>query len=100
MTILKALSHSGSCSWQGEEFPIVDGLVEVPDDAVPEFLSHGFTYNLDEQPAAPTTPLSQWKNDDLKAKALEIGLVLAADIKRPELIQAVSEALKAQQVGQ
>jgi hypothetical protein len=102
MAILKALSSTGSCSWQGEEFQIKDGLVEVPDDAVPEFLAHGFTYNVDEQPdpaTQPTTPLSQWRNDDLKAKAAEIGLDVTG-MDRPQLIKAVCEAVKAQQVGQ
>jgi len=80
-------------SWQGQQFEAdANGVFEVPDDAAPELAAFGL---IPGEPETVTVPVSQWKNDVLLAKAAELGLELAADIKRPDLIKAVSEALKA-----
>ena len=42
MVILKAPSESGSCSYDGTEYKIVDGFVEVPPEAVVALKDHGF----------------------------------------------------------
>ena len=46
-----------------------------------------------EAPAPALKPIPQWSNDDLKAKALELGLEVEG-LARPALIQAVTGALK------
>ena len=79
-------SDATSVSWGGKTYSIDEhGAFDVPDEAVPDLLAHGLTPTA---PAAPdpdeiTVPVSQWKNEALIAKAAELGLELAADIKRP-----------------
>ena len=67
-----------------------DGTFDVPDDLVPDALAIGCA----SAPAPKAgKPVPQWTNDDLKAKALELGLNVDG-LDRPGLIQAVTAALK------
>ena len=87
-------SHDG-VSYTADEL----GIIDAPEAAAEAFAAHGLLplpyvepqTNGDETAAKP---VSQWSNDALKAKAAELGLNVEG-LKRPELIQAVSDALKA-----
>lgn len=49
-------SGAGSVSFNGVEYPVVDGVVDVPGEAAVELLAHGFDYApielTDEQKSA------------------------------------------------
>lgn len=49
MVKLKAPEGSTGCSHNGNEYEVVDGIVEVPEEAVADLLPHGYTV----APAAP-----------------------------------------------
>ena len=68
-----------------------DGTFDVPEHLVPLAAAYGATV----VPVAvlPSKPVPQWTNDDLKAKALELGLTIEG-LDRPALSQAVTGALK------
>ena len=101
MTKLYFPDGATSISWGGQTFEADStGAFEVPAEAVADLLPHGLTtrpVTADDVPI--TVPISQWKNEDLLTKAAALGLNLSPDIKRPQLIQAVTEALKAQAQG-
>lgn len=53
MPKLKAPEGATACSFAGETFEVVDGAVDVPDEAVAELMNHGFvTPELDAVTAA------------------------------------------------
>lgn len=54
MVTLHAPGSLSSCSFDGVEYKIADGLVNVPEAAVASLLAHGFT--LGEPTAAPLSP--------------------------------------------
>lgn len=86
-----------SLSWGGQRFdPDERGVFDVPEEAIPHLVAHGLVAG--DPPAAEpediAVPIPRWKNEALLAKAAELGLELAPDIKRPDLIQAVTTALK------
>lgn len=43
MAILNAPKGAKSCSWNGQEFEVEDGLVVVPNEAVLDLIPHGYT---------------------------------------------------------
>jgi len=87
-----------SVSWGGEVFKAdAEGAFDVPDEAVPDLQLHGLALTDDQDDddsQLKEKPISQWKKEDLLAKAEELGLDLPEDIKKPELIQAVAAAIK------
>lgn len=40
---LQAPSGATAVSWEGQEFPVIDGLLVIPEAAAEVFASHGFT---------------------------------------------------------
>ena len=42
MALMTAPEGATSCSHDGQEFDVVDGMVEVPVEAVADLLSHGY----------------------------------------------------------
>ena len=91
-------SNHTTVSWQGETFEAVNGQFEVPEDAVTDLMAHGLIPGelpppVTQSAAPQTRPVAQWSNDNLLAKAAELGLNLEADIQRPALIQAVAAAI-------
>ena len=44
MAKMATKSGAGSISFDGVEYPVVDGVVDVPDEAAVELVSHGFEY--------------------------------------------------------
>ncbi|MBM4301645.1 MAG: hypothetical protein FJ121_08960 [Deltaproteobacteria bacterium] len=50
---LKAPKGCGNVSFQGQEYPVVKGVVEVPDEAQ-VFLEPGYGFTQIVSPAAPT----------------------------------------------
>lgn len=52
---LKSEVQSGTVGWQGQEYAVKQGLVEVPDEAAPDLLSHGLVPS--GPPEAINTPL-------------------------------------------
>lgn len=87
-----------SIGWNGEAFePDANGVFDLPEEAAADLVAFGIIPG-DPAPAEPaevTVPISQWKNVDLLAKAGELGLELPPDIKRPDLIKAVTAAVTA-----
>jgi hypothetical protein len=84
-----------SISWNGQQADIDEnGVFELPVEAAADLATFGIVPG-DPEPAEVTVPVSQWKNVDLLAKAVELGLELPPDIKRPDLIKAVTEAINA-----
>ena len=87
-----------SIGWNGESFePDANGVFDLPDEALRDVTSFGIVAG-DPAPAEPAevlVPISQWKNVDLLAKAAELGIELPPDIKRPDLIKAVTTAINA-----
>ena len=85
-----------SIGWNGEAYdPDENGVFDIPEEAAPTLADFGIIPG-EPAPAEPTivtVPVSQWKNVDLLAKAAELGLELAPDIKRPDLIKAVTAAM-------
>ena len=85
-----------SIGWNGESFdPDANGVFDLPEEATADLAAFGLVPG-DPAPAEPVevvVPVSQWKNDALLAKAVELGLELAPDIKRPDLIKAVTAAI-------
>lgn len=53
MVRLKAKEGAGGASWNGQWFPLVDGHVTVPEEAVVDLTHflHGFTVARDAPPA-------------------------------------------------
>ena len=47
--VLIAPAGSSGCSYDGQEYPAKDGIVEVPPAAVVVLLGHGFTIPTPEQ---------------------------------------------------
>lgn len=43
MAVLNAPKGATSCSWGGNEYEVVEGLVEVPAEAVHDLQAHGYT---------------------------------------------------------
>jgi len=91
---ITSLSHDGETYTADER-----GVIEAPASAAEAFAAFGVLPWTDPGHQAPQAPkpISQWSNDDLKAKAVELGLELPEDIKRAELIQAVTGAIKGQE---
>jgi hypothetical protein len=86
-----------SIGWDGKSFdPDENGVFDLPEQAAADLAAFGLIPG-DPAPAEPEVfvPVSQWTNVALLAKAKEIGLELPPDIKRPDLIKAVSTALTA-----
>lgn len=77
MPKLKAPENSTSCSFGGYEYAVEkDGLVCVPDEAVADLLSHGFTIppaslSQEELDAIAARNAAQKEIDDAAAKALQ-----------------------------
>ena len=72
-------------------------MFDLPEAAAVDLAAFGIVAG-DPAPAEPAdvpVPVSQWKNVDLLAKAAELGLELPPDIKRPDLIKAVTAAVTA-----
>lgn len=75
MPKLKAPEGAIACSFAGETFDVVDGVVDVPDAAVADLLDHGFvTEELDAAAAAAVVAAA----DAAAAAKLEV----AADLKK------------------
>ena len=87
-----------SIGWNGEAFePDANGVFDLPAEAARDLAPFGILAG-DPAPAEAAeiaVPVSQWKNVDLLAKATELGLELPPDIKRPDLIKAVTTAITA-----
>jgi hypothetical protein len=49
---LKALIDDGGVSFENQHFPVVDGVVDVPDHLVPALLDAGYAIHSEEEPAA------------------------------------------------
>jgi hypothetical protein len=85
-----------SVSWQDHSADAdANGVVDLPEEAAADLAAFGIIPG-DPAPAEPaevTVPISQWKNVDLLAKADQLGLQLPPDIKRPDLIKAVTDAI-------
>jgi hypothetical protein len=49
---LKALIDDGGVSYENQHFPVVDGVVEVPDHLAPHLLNAGYAIHTEAEPAA------------------------------------------------
>lgn len=80
MPKLKAPEGSTSCSFDGESYKAdADGVVTVPDAAVPELMAHGFT------PAPLSAEEADKEVSDADAKAANVDttkLEVATDVKK------------------
>lgn len=92
-----------SLSWAGEPYEAdADGVFDLPAEALADLQPFGLEA-IPEPPEAgdpadePAGPISRWPSEALKVKAAELGLQLPEDIKRQDLVKAVSEAMKAQE---
>jgi hypothetical protein len=82
--------------WHEQNFdPDTNGVFDLPEEAAADLAAFGVIPG-DPPPVEPAevlVPVSQWKNVDLLAKADQLGLQLPPDIKRPDLIKAVTDAI-------
>lgn len=76
------------------------GMIEVPDEAAPKLIAD-FNFIIagdgtDKEPSSVKTakPIATWSNDELKEKADELNIDVK-DMKRNDLLKAVSAAMKA-----
>ncbi len=56
MVRLKADPNAGGVSYNGQEYPVVKGCVEVPDEAAEELLGFGWGFTLASRQPAPEAP--------------------------------------------
>ncbi|MGO9622364.1 MAG: hypothetical protein ACLPT6_13290 [Desulfobaccales bacterium] len=56
MVRLKADPDAGGVSYNGKEYPLVKGCVEVPDEAAQELLGEGWGFTLARTQPAPEAP--------------------------------------------
>jgi hypothetical protein len=56
MVRLKADPNAGGVSYNGKEYPVVKGCVEVPDEAAQELLGFGWGFTLARTQPAPDAP--------------------------------------------
>jgi hypothetical protein len=91
----------GGCSWGGETFtPDADGAVDVPNEAIADLASHGFTTTapapavVAESAPTPTGNPAKWTKEVLTAEAVRLGLDATQD--RPALVKEVAAARKAE----
>lgn len=56
MIRLKADPNCGGVSYGGQEYPLVKGCVEVPEEAAKELLSFGWGFTLASRQPAPEAP--------------------------------------------
>lgn len=68
---LIAPEGSTSVTFDGESFEVVDGIVEVPGQAVAELLSHGYTPLLETSKRASRRNKSKTVSDELTGKENE-----------------------------
>jgi hypothetical protein len=59
MVRLKADPNAGGVSYNGQEYPMVKGCVEVPDEAAEELLGFGWGFTLASRQPAPEAPEEQ-----------------------------------------
>ena len=84
----------------GKEYPIVDGAVSVPDDAVPALLeSHGFTATPPKD--APEAPekfdLALLTKNQLIETGVELGAELKSNMTKDEIFALVKPLWEAKQ---
>jgi len=56
MVRLKADPNVGGVSYDGQEYPLVKGCIEVPDEAAKELLALGWGFTLASRQPAPEAP--------------------------------------------
>lgn len=79
-TKLYTTKTGGTVGHGGKEYPIVDGTVDVPDDAVPALVeSHGFTKEPPKD--APEAPEKFDLAAQTKNQLIELGVELGAELK-------------------
>lgn len=57
MVRLKADPNVGGVSYGGQEYPLVKGCLEVPEEAARELLGFGWGFTLASRQPAPEAPL-------------------------------------------
>jgi hypothetical protein len=61
MVLFKATTDNGTVGWGGAEFPIVNGMVDVPDEAAEDMRNHGMEVVVSPVALPATAPSKKKK---------------------------------------